>query len=73
LNPSDHTPFTFNTITTEEFIQDKQHTIIKNSKKEKKIIPNLIHDIRNINTLIILNINSSELIVQEYASIPESI
>ena len=40
--PSDHTPLTVNIVLIEEFIQDKQNTIIKNSKKEEKFTSNLI-------------------------------
>ena len=40
--PSDHIPLTVNIVLIEEFIQDKQYTIIKNSKKEEKFTSNLI-------------------------------
>jgi len=46
-----------------EFIQDKQHTIVKNSKKEEKFTSDLIIAIKNIDTLIIPDKISLELIV----------
>jgi len=36
---SDHAPLTINIVMTEEFIQDKWYTIVKNSKKEKNLFP----------------------------------
>jgi len=46
---------------------------MKNSEKEKEFISDLIYVIRNINTLSIPDINSLELIVQEYTSALELI
>jgi len=53
----------------EEIIQDKCHTIIKNSKKEENFISNLIKAIGDINTITILDKDSLELIIQEYIRI----
>jgi len=70
---SDHASLIINIVITKEFIQDKWHTIVKNSKKEEKFISDIIHAITNINSLIIPNINSLELIVQEYTCTSEFI
>jgi len=56
----------------EEFIQDKQHTIIKNSKEEENFISELKNMIRNIDTLSIPDKESLEFIIHEYARISES-
>jgi len=53
----------------EEIIQDKCHTIIKNSKEEENFISNLIKAIGDINTITILDKDSLELIIQEYIRI----
>jgi len=68
----DHALLIVNISIAEEFIQDKRHTIIKNSEEEKNFIFNLIKGFRNINTSTILNNNSLELIIQEYARTLES-
>ena len=52
---------------SEEFIQDKQCTIIRNSEEEEKFIINLK------NTSNISSNESLEGIVQEYTSISDSI
>ena len=58
----------------EEFIQDKQCTIIKkNSKKEENSVLKLKNVIENIDTSNIPNKESLESIVQEYVRISEVI
>jgi len=69
--PLDHTLLTIDISITKEFIQ--YCTIIKNSEKEENFISNLIKAIRNIDMIKILDKDSLELIVQEYAKISETI
>jgi len=57
----------------EEFIQDKQCTIINNSKKEENSVLKLKNVIENIDTSNIPNKESLESIVQEYVRISEVI
>jgi len=52
---SDHAPLTIDISISEEFIQDKQCTIIRNSKKEEKFVISIKNTIGNINTLNILS------------------
>ena len=71
--PSDYTSLTINISISQEFIQEKQHTIIRNNKEEEKFVINLKNAIGNIDTS---NISSNEFlggIIQEYASISDSI
>ena len=56
----------------EEFIQEKQHTIIRNSKEKENFISELTNMIGNINISNILDRESLELIIQEYVRISES-
>ena len=51
---------------------NKQQTIIKNNKKEKEFILDIIKEISNINMSSIPNKNTLEAIVQEYSKIAES-
>ena len=60
---SDHGLLIVNVFTTKEFIQDKYHTIIKNSEEEKEFTSELIEAVRNINTLYILDKKFLELVV----------
>ena len=69
--PLDHTLLTIDISIAKEFIQ--YYTIIKNSEKEENFISNLIKAIRNIDMIKILDKDSLELIVQEYARISETI
>ena len=46
----DHTPLMINISITEEFIQDKRYTIIKNSKEKEKFTSELIEAIKKIDT-----------------------
>ena len=55
-----------------EFIQDKRHTIMKNSQEEIEFTTNFIKGFRNINTLNISDKNSLECIVQKYTKLLES-
>jgi len=58
----------------EEFIQEKQCTIIRNSKEEEeKFVFEITNTIENINTLSILDKETLETTVQEYIRISESI
>jgi len=54
-NLLDHASLIVNIIIEKKFIQDKQHTIIKNSKEEKKFINELKITIDNIDTTEISN------------------
>jgi len=56
----------------EEFIQNKQQTIINNSKEEENFIFDLTKMIGNIDISNIPDKRSLELIVQEYARISKS-
>jgi len=69
----DYASLMVNIFTTEEVIQDKHHTIIKNSEEEKEFTSELIEAVRNINTLHILDKKSLKLVVQEYARISDLI
>ena len=44
----DHASLMVNIFTTEDIIQDKHHTIIKNSEEEKEFTSELIEAVRNI-------------------------
>ena len=65
----DYAPLIVDIIINKKFIQDKQCTIIKNSKKEEDFIKELRIAIGNIDTSNISNIDSLENTVQEYANI----
>jgi len=56
----------------EEFIQEKQCTIIRNSEEEN-FVSELMNVIRNIDTSSILDKESLETIVQKYVRIFKSI
>ena len=70
--PSNNTPLIINIHILEEFVCNKQQTIIKNNKKEKEFILDIIKEISNINMSSIPNKNTLEAIVQEYSKIAES-
>jgi len=70
---SNHAPLTVNISIIEEFIQDKQQTIIRSSEEEEKFVTKLINTFKNIYTTNISSIESLEEIVQEYAKISNSI
>ena len=50
-----YAPLIIDISITEEFIQEKQHIIIRNSKEEEKFVSELINIIGNINTSSILD------------------
>ena len=72
-HPSDYTSLTVDIFISEEFIHNKYHTIIKNSKKKDKFTSKLINTIKNINTSQLDNKNSLKLIVQKFAKYPDLI
>ena len=57
---SDHASLTVDIIINKEFIQDKQCTIIKNSKEDNDFIKKLKNAIGNIDISNISNIDSLE-------------
>jgi len=65
---SNHTLLTVNISIIKEFVPDKQHMIIKNSKEENKFIFELIKAIKKIDTRNLMNKNLLELAVQEFAN-----
>jgi len=68
------TPLTVVISIIEEFIQDKQWTIIRNSEEEEeKFVTELTNTIRNIDTTDISNKELLKEIIQEYARISDSI
>ena len=48
---------------TKEFIQDKRHTIVKNSKEKEEFTSDLIEAIKKINISYLVNKESLELAV----------
>ena len=70
---SNHAPLTVDIFISEEFIQDKWWTIIRNSKEEEKFDTELMSTMGNINTLDISSRESLKEIIQEYAKISDSI
>jgi len=58
---SDHAPLTVNIAIFDEYIQTKKHTIVKNSKKEKNFITELIEAIKGLN---MTHITSKEVLEQ---------
>jgi len=65
----DHTTLIISISIIEEFIQEKQQTIIRNNKKEEKFVFELTNTIGNINTSSIPNKET----LQKYTRISESI
>jgi len=61
--PLDYASLVIDISIAKEFIQDKRHTIVKNSKEEKKFIFELIKGFRSIDMSIILDKNSLEIII----------
>ena len=73
----DHTPLTVDIIIEEEFIQDKQRTVIKNSEEEEEKFINDLKEaigniIGNIDMSDISNIELLEKVIQEYTSLLDS-
>jgi len=62
----DHTPLTVDIVIIEEYIQTKKHTIIKNSKKEKNFLAELIESVKGLNIEYISSKENLEQIVQEF-------
>jgi len=71
--PSNYALLTIDISITEELIQNKCQTIIRNSKEEENFIADFIKAIRNINTTTILDKDALENTVQEYTGISEMI
>jgi len=69
---SDYALLIVNIFISEEFIQGKWRTIIKNSEKEEKFVTELTTTLGNINTTDISSKECLENIVQEYARILNS-
>lgn len=65
---SDHASLTVNISIIEEFIPNKQCTIIKNSKKENKFIAELINIIKKIDTEQLNSKDSFKYAIQEFAN-----
>ena len=68
----DHALLIFNIFISEEFIQDKWQTIIRNSEEEEKFVTELTNTLGNINTTDISSKEFLENIVQEYTRISNS-
>ena len=55
---SDHAPLTITIPITEEHIQTKKRTIVKDSEEEKTFVNNLIKVIKDIDTSVLSKVNS---------------
>jgi len=64
--PFNHVPLTVSISIIEKSILEKQCTIIKNSEEEEKFTFELIKAFKKVDTLLIVDKNSFELIVQEF-------
>lgn len=64
----DHAPLLVSII-IEEFIKEKEQTIVKNSEEEKKFVKELRNKISNIDMTNILNNDTLEHVTQEFATI----
>ena len=65
-SPLDHASLTISIIITEEFIQNKQWMIVKNSIEEESFTLELKNVVRSINTTNIPNYNSLGKIVDKF-------
>jgi len=70
---SNHALLTVDISITEELIQNKCQIIIRNSEEKENFISDLIKAIGSIDTMIILNKDDLENILQEYTRISEII
>ena len=68
---SDHTPLIITTPISEEHIKSSKRSIIKNSEEETSFIKDLISLIRNLHTSNLLDKDSLERVVNEFAEAVE--
>jgi len=54
---------------SKEFFQNKRYSIIKNSDEEMKYIFEIIKNFKKVDTLHLMNKESLEFVVQEFATI----
>jgi len=64
--PFDHALLVVNIYITEEFVQDKRCTIIKNSKEEEKFTSELVKAIKKIDISQLVDKESLKLVVQNF-------
>ena len=65
--PFYHAPLIVDIHITEEFVQDKRCTIVKNSKEKEKFTSELVEAIKKINMSQLVNKKSLKLVVQKLA------
>jgi len=58
---------------SKEFFQNKRYSIIKNSDEEMKYIFEIIKNFKKVDTLHLMNKESLEFVVQEFATILDHI
>ena len=63
----DHAPLTIDIVIIKEQIQTKKCTIVKNNKKEKNFIAEIIKAIKELNMAYITSKEVLEQIIQEFA------
>lgn len=66
---SDHTSLVVEIHISKEFFQNKRYSIIKNSDEEMKYIFEIIKNFKKVDTLHLMNKESLEFVVQEFATI----
>ena len=72
-SPSDHALLMIDIIISEEYIQNKQWTIIKHSEKEEGFVNEVKNIVDNIDTTYILDSKMVEKIVQEFVTFLENL